>query len=136
MNDITDLQEALDKFPIPNDHLEIYKTMSKEEAKDSYTMSPEVGQWFLQFKELFSAFKVEYDGQLHVPRLSVCMSSEDYDRMVHIPRKQLEDLLERSPCYEDLDDIGGMENFGVQMWGTKVEKWVAELKELLGDTQK
>jgi hypothetical protein len=38
---------------------------------------------------LFSAFKVEYDGQLHVPRFSICMSSEDYDRMVHIPRKQL-----------------------------------------------
>jgi hypothetical protein len=42
------------------------------------------------FNELFSAFKVEYDSQLHVPRFSICMSAEDYDRMVHVPRKQLE----------------------------------------------
>jgi hypothetical protein len=46
---------------------------------------------------LFSAFKVEYDGQLHVPRFSICMSSEDYDRMVHVPRKQLSEHLATFP---------------------------------------
>jgi hypothetical protein len=49
--------------------------------------------WYERFTKLFSAFKVEYDNQLHVPRFSICMSSEDYDRLVHIPRKQLEDML-------------------------------------------
>ena len=50
---------------------------------------------------------------------------------VHVPHKQLSELLAKAPNYEQLDSVGGMESYAVQMWGSDVEKWIAELKELL-----
>ena len=62
--------------------------------------------WYERFTKLFSAFKVEYDNQLHVPRFSICMSSEDYDRMVHVSRKHLEDKVVE---YKNVIEMGKAE---------------------------
>lgn len=45
----------------------------------------------------------------------------------------LKELMQKAPKYEELDDVGGMESYGVQMWGSRVEEWVAKVKLCVDD---
>jgi hypothetical protein len=43
--------------------------------------------------------------------------------------QELAELFKDKPRYEELDDIGGMESYGVQAWGSRVEDWIAKLEK-------
>lgn len=42
----------------------------------------------------------------------------------------------KMPMYEDLDDIGGMENIGVQMFGVSLDEWREVLEGLASTDEK
>jgi len=37
--------------------------------------------------------------------------------------RELADLLKTRPQYEELDDVGGMESYAVQAWGSRIDEW-------------
>ena len=85
--------------------VELQRTLDRL-IEQKWRASETFRQDLLGFKELFSAFKLEYDSQLHVPRFSICMSNEDYDRMVHVSRKHLEDKVVE---YKNVIEMGKAE---------------------------
>ena len=97
---LIELRKALDTFQKEyNGYLELTEKILPGQPKEvrdfieSMLESLTLYNLFInRIKDDLATFKVEYDGQLHVPGFSVCMSNEDYDRLVHVPRKQLEGL--------------------------------------------
>ena len=108
---IADLQKAKDKFPTKN--LIVPRECEGNDGTKHHLNEgiyerqlADILAWKQDFDEFFSLFKVEYDGQLHVPRFSICMSSEDYDRLVHVSRKHLEDKVVE---YKNVIELGKAE---------------------------
>ena len=44
--------------------------------------------------------------------------------------------LKNRPKYEELDDVGGMENYGVQAWGARIDEWFEGFEEELQQLKK
>jgi len=50
--------------------------------------------------------------------------------------KRIREHLKTAPKYTELDDIGGMESYNVQDWGSRAEKWIKKLVGLVEQMSK
>lgn len=112
-----DLRKALDLLKVDLDSRFASVKQSELDDKDNFR-----NFWFRQLQYAL----VELTGKVVELRYLFSVFQAEHDKQ----RKQLSELLAKAPKYEQLDNVGGMESYAVQMWGSDVEKWIAEAKEL------